>query len=327
MDKTALTQDQLDQLIHRFGGGESSESAGSAPAGERVRTYDFRHPNQFSKDHLRSLHMIHETFARLASPILTAYLRTPVQMQMASVNQTSVADYFAQLPSSTVLHLLNAEPLPGNYVLEFDRDLAYEMIVRLLGGNGKARTSKRDMTEIELMLVRGLAQRILPSLREAWSLVSPLGTALEDTVLNPQLFQAALTSGVAVLLVFEVKLLESTGTFSLCLPYPVIEPVMGRLASQTWYVGGSQLTPTSAAGIDRHLETVPVDMAVELGSTQVTFGDLLHLQVGDLIGLDTDPASELVVLVRGLSRFLARPGLAGRHLAVQITDVLKETHD
>ncbi|HZH98539.1 MAG TPA: hypothetical protein VEX38_06170, partial [Fimbriimonadaceae bacterium] len=49
--------------------------------------YDFRRPDKFSKDQLRTLQMLHETFARLAGSSLSAYLRAPVSIDLISLEQ------------------------------------------------------------------------------------------------------------------------------------------------------------------------------------------------------------------------------------------------
>src|SRR4051794_32485509 len=47
--------------------------------------YDFRRPDKFSKYQLRTLQMLHETFARLAGSGLSAYLRSPVNIDLISL--------------------------------------------------------------------------------------------------------------------------------------------------------------------------------------------------------------------------------------------------
>jgi flagellar motor switch protein FliM len=63
---------------------------------------------------------------------------------------------------------------------------------------------------------------------------------------------------------------------------------------------------------------------VELGSTELSFGDLLVLEEGDFIKLDQAITEPLRIKVNDRTKFLGRPGLRERKVSVQITKVLQE---
>src|SRR5438105_646348 len=58
-----------------------------------LKRYDFRRPDKFSKDHVRALRVLHESFARLLSSSLTSYLRSNVQVRLTGVEQVPYEDY------------------------------------------------------------------------------------------------------------------------------------------------------------------------------------------------------------------------------------------
>ncbi len=68
----------------RLGAGIAASSS-QASHKKLYETYDFRRPDKLSKDQLRTLQMLHETFARLASSGFAAFLRTPVQVELVSL--------------------------------------------------------------------------------------------------------------------------------------------------------------------------------------------------------------------------------------------------
>ena len=65
-----------------------SGSASAAPEagitvdeqGRKIKTYDFNRPNRFSKDHMRTLEMLHEIFSRGFTASIAAYLRTVAEI-------------------------------------------------------------------------------------------------------------------------------------------------------------------------------------------------------------------------------------------------------
>ena len=72
-----LSQAEIDALLASVPGtAESNEQPGAAGT---VIAYDFRRPDRISKDQIRSLHFLHDRFARNATSSLSAYLRTSIE--------------------------------------------------------------------------------------------------------------------------------------------------------------------------------------------------------------------------------------------------------
>ena len=68
-----LSQDEIDALL---GSSPSSEATSRVPGGhDAIVTYDFRRPDRASREQIRSLHVLHDRFARNMSTSLSAYLR------------------------------------------------------------------------------------------------------------------------------------------------------------------------------------------------------------------------------------------------------------
>src|SRR3712207_2213148 len=64
-----------------------------ALASRPVKLYDFRRPDKFSKEHLRALRIIHESFARGLASALASYLRSTIQIRLTMVEQATYDEY------------------------------------------------------------------------------------------------------------------------------------------------------------------------------------------------------------------------------------------
>src|SRR5688500_15068509 len=128
--------------------------------------YDFRRPDKFSKDQLRTMQMLHETFARLAGSALSAYLRAPVNIDLISLEQVPYEEYLRSIQQS-VFSVMSLPPLTGQAVLELEFGLVFTMIDRLLGGPGKA-INRTVLTDIERPLVRQTIEKMFHALKSAW---------------------------------------------------------------------------------------------------------------------------------------------------------------
>ena len=106
----------------------------SRQAGSTVR---FRRPDRIAKDQLRSIHLLHESFARALASSLSAFLRAYVVVNLVSVEQLSYMEFTQCLPSPSCLVSLGMKPYEGNAVLEMNPALIFPILEMLLGGNAK----------------------------------------------------------------------------------------------------------------------------------------------------------------------------------------------
>jgi flagellar motor switch protein FliM len=153
--------------------------------------------------------------------------------------------------------------------------------------------------------------------------VANLQPVLVETVLNADLVQAALPGDIAALLLFEIHTLGMSGTISICVPHPVIEPLMDRLNTQAWFSSTSRKAGSEDDRIKlaEGLRNAKLPVAVELGSSTITVGELLDIRLGDVIRLDRAADGELPILAGKHARFLGRPGTLGGNRAIQITGI------
>ena len=75
-----LSQAEIDALLNAMSSGELDADQMQQKDEKKVRNYDFSRPTKFSKEHLRTLEIIFEHYARLISTNLPVYLRKNVQV-------------------------------------------------------------------------------------------------------------------------------------------------------------------------------------------------------------------------------------------------------
>ncbi|MCS7299195.1 MAG: flagellar motor switch protein FliM [Spirochaetia bacterium] len=329
---SVLSQEEIDSLLSALQtGGEIKETpsviAAETPAAvarKNIKSYDFRRPDRFSKDQLRTLQMIHETFARLTSTFLSAQLRLVVQVHVASTDQLTYEEFSRSIPSPTTLGIINMEPLKGNAVLEIDPTITFVIIDRLFGGKGEALKDNRELTDIEKSVMESVIVRILSNLRESWANVIDLRPRLGNIEVNPQFAQLVPPTDMVVLITFDVKMGEAEGMMNLCVPYVTIEPIMSKLSAQYWYSGIKKvMTKETLDLVKDTLNKVELDLSVIVGSTTLKFKDVNKLKVGDVIRLDQSIKDNMIVKVENKNKFYCRPGKVGKKLSVQITGIIE----
>ncbi|MCC7477668.1 flagellar motor switch protein FliM [bacterium] len=323
-----LSQDEIDALLNALSSGELKAEEIAAEANDKavkVKPYDFMRPSKFSKEQIRTIHILHETFGRLWSGKLSAVLRNFVSISVSSVDQVTYQEFMLSIPNPTIISAFNLEPLEGKAVLEFSPTLGLPIIDRLLGGSGEGGSNDRELTEIETHVIRNLLDDCMDFLREAWASMIDLQPSLKDIESNPLFVQIVPPNDMILLISLEARIGNLSGIINIVYPYVLLEPILSLLSAQTLYAvatrGSSREAREKTSGI---LQAVGLPMSVELGVAQLTFREILALEPGDVIILETAVNEELRVRVEGLEKFLCRPGLVGKHRGAQITQVLEE---
>jgi flagellar motor switch protein FliM len=327
-----LDQSEVDALLAAVDSGQVTAAAGTEVFGGRgatradVQVYDFKRPERVSKDQMRALEALHEGFGRNFGAALSGYLRTIVEVSVAHIEQLTYSEFIHSLPNPTCFNLLKAEQLDGQLCLEISPLIIYPVIDRLLGGsNADLFIPQRPLTQIEQRLVQRITDRAMQHLSEAWSNLTPTTFTVSDFESNPQLVLIVPPNETVVVVGFELKMGNRAGTMSLCIPYNVIEPMMGLLNQQNWFSyqrkGGQE---DHVRKLTRNVNNAPVEMRALLAQTRITLNDLMSLQVGDIITTEKGIERDVLIQVEGRNKFLGQIGQFRGGRAVRITRLCQQ---
>jgi flagellar motor switch protein FliM len=300
---------------------------GASRLGSRVavayEVYDFRRPDKFSKDQLRTLQMLHETFARLAGSGLSAYLRAPVNIDLISLEQVPYEEYLRSINQS-VFTIMSLPPLTGQAVLEIEFGLVFTMIDRMLGGPGKG-IQRNVLTDIERPLVKQTIERMFQALKSAWEGVVIVNPGIEGMETSSQFVQIAPPNDIVVTILFEVKIGNQRSAMSLCIPYLVLKPITTKLSAQKWFAGSNRrFSAASRRMLSYQVNNAAVECTVRLGGARVNIKDFLNLRPGDVLRLDQKTENDLSLLISNVPKFEGKPALQGKKLVFSVTDAITE---
>lgn len=293
---------------------------------KHVKEYDFRRPEKFSRDQLRTLQGIHEQLMRLLNSSLAAYLRTSVQFALESVEQASYEEFAGQTKEGNLIYVISLDPLPAPILLEVSAELVFASLDRLLGGAGKRLQRDRDATEMERSLFQeNWLMPVLQNLRAAWQTIVPITPSVGAVETNAGFVQIALPTDVVVTVAMTATVGDGEGVVRLCYTYATLEPIVPQLDTQRLIAtGASRRRADDSENVRRGLNSIRVPLSVCLGSAEVTTEELLGLQRGDVIRLDALVDHEIEVLVNGEPKYRGRPGLKRHRLAVRISSMIEE---
>ena len=246
----------------------------------KVKTYDFKRPDKFSKEQIRTMAIMHETFARLTTTTLSSRLRSLSHVHVAAVDQLTYEEFIRSVPNPSALAIINMDPLRGLAVLEIDPSITFAIVDRLFGGQGSSAVMDRELSEIEQTLIKRMIEPFLGNLRESWSLIVDLQPRFGQIETNPQFAQIVPPTEMVVLVTLETKIGEVEGMMNFCMPFVTIEPIVPKLSAMYYYRMVRQSRRESAQSFQN---TLKASAEVYLSCESLSLKEIGELKKGSLV--------------------------------------------
>src|SRR4051812_43628770 len=333
-----LTQSEVDALLSAVAegsvetnnaGGAADGSGGADSAGGEVQAtdaevtpYDLTNQDRVIRGRMPTLDIIYERFIRLFRMSLSNALRKIATISIISTDLLKFGEFVNTLPIPSCMCIMRFESLRGPALLVFESKLAYALVDSFFGGTDRPYTKieGKEFTRIELSIMRKVMDLAIKDLEEAWAPVHKAEISFLRTEVNPQFVGVVPPSDVIVSTTFEVELENASGTIALVIPYSTIEPIKNKL-NASFQTEADRVDKEWTAKLEEHLRNAEANLVVNLGCASITVGDLVNLNVGDIIPLTQDADGELNVLVEGVGKFKCFFGVSRGNRAVQVTRV------
>jgi len=331
--KPILSQDEISVLLNAMPSEPSlqSEQASvnkilfSRKRKASVEKYNFTMPSRLSKDHLKALNALHNSYAKSLGSYFSMSLRTAVEIECINIEQLSYGEYLSSLFDPTCVGVFSMKPLRGVSMLEIGMPLAFPIIDILLGGSGAPKLYNRSLTVIEETIITKVVEKALSILQESWERSMDLMIKLERLENNPQFIQAATTGDPVILILLDVKFDNAHGMMSLCFPFLTIQQALTNLRREEFpsYVD-DESTKTCSNTMQTHIRQIHLPISVRYAPSPVTLGELLELKKGDVIILQNVKKDQVQVLITGKKKYYGKPGMVNGKKAVQISGIESE---
>jgi flagellar motor switch protein FliM len=318
-----LSQNEVDALLSAVSDNtEGIDTAGSDDSLQGgVVQYDMANQDRIIRGRMPTLDLIHDRFVRLFRVTLSNALRKVANLSVNSTGPLRFSEFMNSLPLPSCLNILRLEPLRGAALMVIESKLLYALVDSFFGGNDVPYTKieGKDFTQIEIRIARKVVLQAMDDLEKAWEPVYPLKIGYNRTEINPQFVTIVPPSDIVIATTFDVELEKVSGTIKVVIPYGTLEPIKSKLS-----IGfQSEQMEVDFIWINRIKEQImqtPANIFVRLGQAEIQMRDLLNLERGDIIQLETDATLPLEVLVEGIGKFKGLPGTLKGQRALRITE-------
>ena len=318
-----LSQSQIDALLNAARSGELDVDKPAEKSEEKkYRKYDFYSPRKFTKDRLKMLNSIFESYARVINSRINALLHATCEIDVDSVEEQRYYEFSNALTESDVLALakIDLEHLQGDdpILVHLDTPVVLSMLDRLMGGEGDPDpTVPNDykLTDLELNMYDDLIADLIPILGGSWENYMTLHFSYVRTEVNPTLVQLIGYDETVVIVGLNIKFPNCTGRMSLCLPGEMLTNVFTEISKST-----SRRTTgeDKSEEIFDSLRESELEIVAELARTRILLSDLYHLNVGDVVDIKRPKDSPVFLNIGGRRWFDGKMGTSNKQVAVKI---------
>lgn len=324
-----LSQNEIDALLSALSTGElEADEVTKDEEKHKVKLYDFKSPQKFSKEHIRTLELVHDNYARIISNYLTGQIRQSVKVKIETVEQITYEEFIHSVQNPTIITVFKMPPLAGNIIFETNPQFSLRVIDILLGGNGTRKVDTKEFSDIDKNIMKQITSGMISNLKLAWESVLNVEPEVEGIETNPAINQTLAPNEPVALITFSVEMGKSSTFINMCIPYLSIEKILDKLVVQYSFENNDEnMMAESRIKIEEGIHKVDIEIKAELGSTNLTVDDFLKLTKGDVIKLDNRSSSPIKVYVGDEECYYGKPGIVGKNMGVMILDITDKEVD
>jgi flagellar motor switch protein FliM len=320
-----FSQKQIDSLLQ--GSAEPQRQAAE------VIPYNFLRPPRISKDRQVLINGIYGRVAGSIQSLLSSRLRTPVDVVVSSVEQATFSEFIFSLANPCAAFVYDlGEKVGGQGVLDLGTELSYHLLDRLFGGPGDASDMKRPLTALERIVVRGVGDKIVALVQEAWQEHLPFHCECSGFEASPDALQIANREDNVLVANIEVKTGNFGGLMTVCLPLLSLEAFLQEKPARLVTNGRISTADRSVSRgvIEQALRGARVTMAARFPPFFLRAADLASLKVGQVIHTGHPSDVPVEVYVRGHRQFLGVLGQRRQYVGLRVLQVfddpIQDTH-
>ncbi len=319
-----LSQDEVDALLSAVNDGTSEDGSDNLENDntnreDKIQEYDLTSQDRVIRGRMPVLEIIYERFIRSLRVSLSNSLRKVSTISIISTDLLKFGEFVNTLPIPSCMCILRFNELRGPALLVFESKLTYAIIDAYFGGTDRpfTRIEGKEFTQIELSFMKKVIDIVINDLEEAWAPIHKIDAQYLRTEINPQFVGVVPPSDVVIATTLEVEFESASGAIMIVFPYSTIEPIKQKLSSN-FQMDNDIADSVWIESMNEHIMDVNTALVVKLGESEMTVGDLVALDRGDIIPLNKDASGEVVIDIEGVEKLKCLMGNCKGNRAVKI---------
>lgn len=328
-----ISEQQLDKLFRTMANGNKDETSGNQSNkndDKKIKNYNFKTPQKFTKEDLKMVREIYEIYSRLISSYLTGVTRLYCQVKVLSIEEQRYFEFNNTLDDYVMMGVVNLgiennDIMDTECTIQISNPLTFSLIERMMGGQGNSEIQSRDFTEIEISLMKTILEKMASFMQEAWAGYIDINPSLSRIETNTKLTKTTSPDEIIVLAAFEVELNKNISHITVNIPAMNMEEIMSHFTNKYAKVSkriiDEDKKKEQRSNILGGVRNTTLNVNAVLAKTQIDLSDIISLQVNDIIPLDVPITQSAMVNINNIHWFNAKPGVSNNKKAVKITEI------
>jgi len=322
MSNDILSQDEIDSLLRGVQTGDLG-TGNDQPPSSGDRSFDFRSQERIIRGRMPGLEIANERFARAFRNSVSSVLRRFVDVNIQSINMMKFGEFMKTIPLPSNINIFRMKPLKGLALFVIEAPMVFALVECFFGGSTVkyVKAEGRYFTPIEQKIIQKILGFALSNMAESWQGIAMIEPEYVSNEINPQFVTIVQAPEIVIKVEIHVEIENFTGKMYFCIPYSIVEPLKEKLCSG---IQGDKFEVDArwVEGLRERLSESFVEVIAEAGSVHIPIGDIMNLEVGNVIHLGVHTESDFVVKVEGVPKFRGVPGYRKGNKAVKITEIL-----
>lgn len=279
-----------------------------------IPKHDFTRPPGLHPDHQAKLTQWLRQAGSFLSEVFTG-LSLPVKVSFENCATGWPVDSLKAWPDRTLAYQVSLANCDARSILAIPNPFAVSMIGNLLGETSTELPAERDLSPAEISVGEFLISTILSGLVDSWidetNHITLQMADRESLLRRTKTFKPSEPIAIC-----HIRLETSVGTTACCwmLPGEFVMTLFGT-TQRTRNAAPDASTRVQLESLVRGMNT---EVAIRLGSVQLSAPQLANLRVGDLVVLDQRVSDPLQATIANEPRFWGWPGQVGQRQAYVI---------
>lgn len=292
---------------------------------DNIKVHDFEKSKKYSPSQIRFLTTYIESFAKASNLQLQYELKNKCNMKMAlkEVYQEPYGEFLEKVDYDSTIIDFNIEEEVKNLVFNLDKKVSMTIIDCLLGSNGNVNTEK-ELTEIDKEILNYIINALF---KKTTDYIDMKDLYINEIYMNKAQYTNASSKGSAFIALLEFYLNnEVVGNLKVCLPFESLENVIDKIMAKN---SDNNSVETNENIINTQIlnamfeKQITLDVIAELGSMDLTVGELLSLEPGDAFMLDKKIDEDIEIFVGGERAYIGKPGKVASNNAIIIVNSIE----
>ena len=324
-----LSQEEIDALLKAVPKkGKSAEELKE----RKISEYDFRRYGGIAREYFPIFQEVHESFGFLTERFLCDKLGFTIRFNLVDQDVATLGEFVTFCPNPSYIAIFRLEPMLGDIIVNIEPPLVHALVDIWLGGDGKISKNLDKLTLIEENFIPQFAYQLLELLRDAWKQFVSVELKVFSEGTNPLTVAPTESTEDVLVSTFSLSLGGKGGsplTMRVSYSYEATRSFVSnvRLHGKTKY---SVAKGEFRKEVENILLSKDIRAEIYLGKSSVSVGELIELETGDVVKLNTGVNDELLLCVGRKPKWFGKPGTHSKKMVFTITRICEKgggTHE